>query len=134
MVLVHANWLLCTNFLGTKPGAPTPIEPGGTYAHSPSPQPPYPGKRISKDIPYTPYLGYGYHWQLQKTPPFPGFLEKSSHDVLITCINWDYSCNKQQTTKNTTPFPEKMGKRMRPPYDIRVGARGTKESKIWKTA
>ena len=39
----------------SNPPPPTPIEPGGTYAHSPSPEPPYLGKRIFKDIP--PYLG-----------------------------------------------------------------------------
>ena len=60
------------------PPPPTPIEPGGTYAHSPSPEPPYLGKRIFKDIP--PYLGIGYRWQLQNTLPFPGFLGKSSRD------------------------------------------------------
>ena len=40
-----------------KPGPPAPIKPaGGTYAHSPSPEPPYLGKKISKDIPL--YLRY----------------------------------------------------------------------------
>ena len=48
------------------PGPPFPIEPGGTYARSPPPEPP-----IS---------GIGYHWQLQKNTPFPDFVGKSSRD------------------------------------------------------
>ena len=59
---------------------PTHIEPGGTYDHSPSPEPPYLWKRISKDIPPPPISGIAYRWQLQKTPPFPGFLGKSARD------------------------------------------------------
>ena len=51
------------------PGSPTPIEPGGTYAHSP-PHEPTIKPPISGII--------GYHWQLQKHPPFPDFLGKSS--------------------------------------------------------
>ena len=48
---------------------------GGTYACSPSPEPPYLGK---KDIPLI--SGIGYHWQWQKTPTFLSFLGKSSRD------------------------------------------------------
>ena len=44
------------------PPPQTPIEPGGTYARSPSPEPPYLGKRI---YPTILGIGYMYHWQLQ---------------------------------------------------------------------
>ena len=89
------------------PGPPTRIEPGGTYAHSPSPGPPYLGKRISKDIP--PISVIGYRWPLQKTPPFPGFLGKSSRDY----------------GKNIPPFPEKLGSNAHEaPLCIRVGVWG----------
>ena len=54
------------------PPPPHPIEPGGTYARSPSPEPPISGKG------YTPYLGYWLPLAIPKTPHFPGFLGKSS--------------------------------------------------------
>ena len=81
------------------PGPPTPIEPGGTYAHYPSPEPPYLGKRISKVI--APYLGYWLPLAITKTPLFLVF-----------------SGNLPETTARNTPFPEKMGTRMRPPYAV----------------
>ena len=74
---------------------PTPIEPGGTYAHSSSLKPP-----IS---------GIGYHWQLQKTPPFPGFLGRE--------VFQDYG-------QKITPLPEKMGIHMRPPHAFEWGGGG----------
>ena len=92
-----------------KTRACTPIEPGGggTYAHSPSPEPSYIGKRISKDIP--PYLGYLLPLAItKKTPPFPGFLGNASRDY----------------SQKIPPFTEKMGTRMRPPYAFEWGARG----------
>ena len=49
-----------------RPPPPTPIEPVGTYARSPSLEPPY--------------LGYWLPLEMTKTPPFPGFLGKSSRD------------------------------------------------------
>ena len=52
--------------IGWIPCPPPFIESEGTYTRSPSPEPP-----IS---------GIGYHWQLQNTLPFPGFLWKSSRD------------------------------------------------------
>ena len=48
------------------PLAPTPIEPEGTYARSPSPEPPY--------------LGCWLPFAITKTPPFPGFRGKFSRD------------------------------------------------------
>ena len=50
--------------------APTPIELGGTYAHSPSSEPPPPSRE--KDIQgYTPYLGgYWLPLAITKTPLF----------------------------------------------------------------
>ena len=83
-------------------GPPTPIEPGGTYAHSPPcTWTPYLGKRISKDKP--PIYGIGYRGQLpnKKNPGFPG--------------------NLPETTARIPPFPEKMGTRMRPPYAFEWG-------------
>ena len=69
--------LTAIKIAGESPGLPTPIEPGGTYARSSSPEPPYLGKRI-----YTCTHVYGYWLPLAmtKTPPFPGFLGKSSRD------------------------------------------------------
>ena len=52
------------------PPLATPIEPGSAYARSPSPEPPISRK---KDTPPPPISGIGYHWHLQKTPPFPVF-------------------------------------------------------------
>ena len=47
-----------------------------------------------KDIP--PISGIGYDWQLQKTPPFPGFLGKSSRDndpkMPPFPRKWEYAC------------------------------------------
>ena len=78
------------------PPPPHSIEPcRGYHVCSPSPEPP-----IS---------GIGYHWQLQKTPPFPGFLAKSSRDYYGQKI---------------PPFSEKMGMRMRPRYAFEWEARG----------
>ena len=85
-----------------QPRAPTPIEPGGTYPHSPSPEPPL---YREKDIQgYTPYLG---HWlPLAITKKHPFFLV--------------FSGNLPETTAKKYPLPEKMGTRMRP-LCIRVG-------------
>ena len=54
------------------PRVPPPPPPG---ARSSSPKPP-----IMSEKGHTPYLGIGFHGQFQKTPPFPGFLGKSSLD------------------------------------------------------
>ena len=59
---VRGSW---SNPRSTPPPS-TPIEPGGTYARSPSPAPP-PPYLGEKDIP--PTSGIGYHWQLQKNTP-----------------------------------------------------------------
>ena len=56
----------------------------------------YLGKRIPKDIPG--YIsGIDYRWQLQKTPPFPGFLVKSSRDYTAKKYpsfprKWEHAC------------------------------------------
>ena len=83
--------------------APTPIEPGGTYAHSPSPEPPYLGKRISKEIP--PYLGYWLPLALTKKHP------------LFLVISGNLPEN---TAKKYPPFPRKW-ERACGPLCIRVG-------------
>ena len=74
-----SNFRLICRLASNKGQPPSPsIEPRGTYARStPSldPPPPPPISR-EKDIPSI--SGIGYHWQLQETPPFPGFLGKSS--------------------------------------------------------
>ena len=48
-----------------------------------------------KDIP--PISGIGYHWQLHKNPPFPGFLGKSSRDYGQKYPpfprKWEYACS-----------------------------------------
>ena len=85
------------------PRGPTPIEPGGSHAHSPSPQPSPLSQE--KDIRMLTYLGYWLPLVITKNTPFPSFLGKSSQDY---------------TVKNT-PFPEKMGTRMRPPYAFEWG-------------
>ena len=77
---------------------PPPIELGGTYARSPSPEPP-----ISC---------IGYHWQLQKNTPFPGF----SREIF------------PRLSPPNTAFPEKMGTRMRPPYVFEWGGGGVSSS------
>ena len=73
---------------------PTLIEPGGTYAHSPSPEPPISGKRISRDIP--PYLRYWLPLAITENIPFPGFLGKSSRDYGQKIPNfprkWERAC------------------------------------------
>ena len=90
MKLVHNSNLQIYGTTPTTP-APTPIEPGGTYAHSPLPEPPY--------------LGYWLPLAITKTPPFPGFLGKCSRDY----------------GQKIPPFPEKTGIRMRPPYAFEWG-------------
>ena len=58
------SWAWAINAVHTR--APTTIEPGGTYAHSPSA--------------VSPYLGYWLPLAITKNTPFPYFLGKSSRD------------------------------------------------------
>ena len=72
----------------------------------PPPPPPHSHRICSFPITWFPYLGKDsymyipisgicYHWQLQKTPPFPGFLGKSSRDYAkITPFprKWEHAC------------------------------------------
>ena len=78
-----------------------------TYAHVLCHlNPPYLG---GKDRPPYLWVMHSYHWQLQKkTPPFPGFLWKSSRD----CANKYLS------------FLRKWEHRMRPPLCIQMGGGG----------
>ena len=74
--------------------APTPIELGGTYAHSPSPAPPLSLERISKDI-----------------PPISGIVWLP---LAIKQKNTRFSWFSQEIfprlrPKKTRLFPEKMG-------------------------
>ena len=74
------------------PTPPTPIEPGGTMLVPPIPEPPYLEKRI-----YPPISSIGYHWQLQKHS-FSGL----SRELF------------PRLRPKNTPFPAKIGIRMRP--------------------
>ena len=87
------------------PPGPHSHKPGGTYAHSPSPEPPISGKGYPRI--YTPLSRVLVTVGNYKNTPFPGFLGKSSRDY----------------GQKIPPFPEKMGTRMRP-LCIRVGGGG----------
>ena len=85
------------------PPPPTCIASGGTYmyARSPSPEPPYLGKKYTH-----PYLGYWLPLAFT-TPPPPHFRVLSG--------------NLPETKSKNTPFPEKMGTRTRLPYEFEWG-------------
>ena len=64
-----------------QPGPPPPIEPGGIYAHSPSPEPPYLGEMISKDIHVPPswvLVTVGNYKKLPLFCVFSGILPKTT--------------------------------------------------------
>ena len=90
---------------------PTPIEQGGTYAHSPSPEPPYLRKRI-----YTPP-------PLSRVLVTIGNYKKKPLSVLSLEIFL-------RLLPNNTPFPEKMGIRMRPPHAFDWGGGGWEQLKL----
>ena len=101
----YLAWLLYTGQLKfpSRP-PPTPIEPGGTYARSPSPEPPPP---LSREKDYTPlYLGY---WLPVATKPnfitkthtpfsgfsreiFPRLLPKNAPPPPHFPRKWEYAC------------------------------------------
>ena len=64
----------------------TSIESGGTYARSPSPEPLYLGEKIY------PHLGYWLPLAIIKTPPFLGFLRKSSTDFTPKILPIPHAC------------------------------------------
>ena len=88
------------------PGPPTPVDPGGTYARSPSPDPPYLGTRLYPLSRVLVTIG-----SYIKTPPFPCFLGKSSQD---------YS-----QTIPPPPFRRKLECTCSPLMHSRVGGGGT---------
>ena len=78
---------------------PPPIESLGTYARSPSPEPPISGKG------YTHYLRYRLPLAITKNSPFPGLFREIF----------------RRLRPQNTPFPKKMGTRMRPSYTFEGG-------------
>ena len=80
--------LLVSKQLVCSPPPPTPIESGGTYARSSSPETPYLGKKIYPSS------------RVLVTTPFPGF----SREIF------------PRLRPTNTLLPEEMGTHMRPPY------------------
>ena len=98
--------------------SPPPIEPGGTYAHSASPEPPPPshlGKRISKNIP--PYLGYWLPLAITKNIPFSWFSREIFRDY-----GQKYPLSRENGNAHAAPICVRVGARDKKFFHAAVNA------------